>query len=98
MKIWRDRGVGFQKIQRKKIKPDETGQLHLNEARLEKDLDKKIQIMTKVFSDDDTLVVRRSENQKHSRVKCCAVFIDGMVDNKIIDEYFISPIMLSPCL
>ena len=78
--------------------PDETGQIHLNGDRLKEDLDKNIQIITKVFKDDETLITRRFENQKHSKVKCCAFFFDGMVDNKIIDEYIISPIILSDCL
>ena len=88
----------LKKFSAKAVTPDETGQVHLNEDKLEKDLDKNIQIMTKVFKDDGTLITRRFENQKHGRVKCCALFFDGMVDNKIIDEYIISPIMLSDCL
>lgn len=88
----------LKKFSAKEATPDETGQMHLNEDGLEKDLDKNIQIITKVFQDDGTLITRRFENQKHGNVKCCAFFFDGMVDNKIIDEYIISPIMLSGCL
>lgn len=88
----------LKKFSAKDEKPDETGRVHLNEDKLEKDLDKNIQIISKVFIDDGTLVKRRFENQNHSKVKCCAFFFDGMVDNKTIDESIISPIMESKCL
>jgi len=88
----------LKKFSAKAQKPDETGRLHLNEDKLEKDLDKNIQIVSKVFIDDGTLVERRFENQNHSKVKCCAFFFDGMVDNKRIDECIILPIMESKCL
>lgn len=88
----------LKKFSAKTEKPDETGRLHLNGDKLEKDLDKNIQIVSKVFIDDGTLVERRFENQNQSKVKCCAFFCDGMVDNQTIDECIISPIMESKCL
>ena len=88
----------FKKFSTKVAETDETGQLQMNEDKLENDLDKNIEILTKVFVDDGTLVERRFENQNNSKVKCCVFFFDGMVDNKIIDEYIISPIMVSACL
>lgn len=79
----------------KEIKPDSLGELHLNEVKLEKELEKNIELMKKVFSSNDTLVIRRFENRKHEKYKLCAFFFDGMVDNKIVDEYLIAPVMES---
>lgn len=88
----------FKKQKKDALSHDQTGVLHLNDNTLEKELDKNVGLMQKIFKDDDTLIVRRFENQKHANVKCCAIFIDGMVDNKTIDEHIIMPIIQSAYL
>lgn len=85
----------FKKSPAKNIAPDSKGNYHLNECGIEKKLEKNIQIIEQIFKDDGTLRKRSFENQTNSKTECCAFFIDGMVDNKIIDEYIIKPIIIS---
>ena len=68
------------------IKPDDTGVEHLDAYKLQRDLNENIEIMKKIFVDDDTLITREFENQRNNKVRCCAFFVDGMVNNKIINE------------
>jgi len=75
--------------------PDNKGIIHLEQTMMEKDLDRNIQIMNQIFINDETMIKRNFVNQRHSKIKCCAFFFDGMVDNKTIDEYIIKPIMES---
>ncbi|NLW65257.1 MAG: spore germination protein, partial [Clostridiales bacterium] len=87
----------FKKLKSKSTGPDSKGNLHLDENRVEKKLCKNIQMVEQIFKEDGTLRKRTFENQKNTKLKCCSFFIDGMVDNKIIDEYIIKPIMISDC-
>ena len=87
----------FNKLSTKSIYPDSEGKLHLDECQVKKKLDKNIQLIEQIFKDDGTLRKRVFKNQVNSSSKYCAFFIDGMVDNKIIDEYVIKPIITSCC-
>lgn len=46
-----------------------------------------------LFQNDDVVVYRHFENQNDTTIKCCAIFVDGMVDQEIINENIIWPIM-----
>lgn len=83
---------------KKSVKTDGTGVINLSEYKLQKNLTKNIQIIKQVFYDDDTVIERQFENQNSNRVKCCIFFINGMVDNEIINENIIQPIMVNSCL
>lgn len=87
----------FKRFKVKSTEPDSDGVIHLDDNKVEKKLERNIQIMETVFKEDGTLIKRELENQNNSKIKCCAFLIDGMVDNKTIDEYIIKPIMTSDC-
>src|SRR5690554_1208138 len=60
--------------------------------KLSKSLEKNIQLFQSIFHNDDTLILRNFENQ-NSDVKCCIFYIDGMVDNEIVNESIIQPVI-----
>lgn len=74
----------------------------LNEYELEPQLLENIKTIKKLFANDETLITREFSNQNDSSIKCCAFFIDGMVNNEIVNENIIGPIIenifLSPKL
>jgi len=80
-------------IDKKNVFPDEKGILNLNKYSLEKDLNKNIEILNQIFKDDDTLIQRQFQNQVDKSIKCCAFFINGMVNNILVNENIIKPIM-----
>lgn len=90
--------VFFKKQKNEAFRPDQPGALHLNDHTMHKQLENNIALMQKIFEDDDTLIVRRFENEKHTTIKCCAFLIDGMVNNKVVDESIIMPIIKSTYL
>lgn len=61
--------------------------------KLDTSLDGNVQMFRQIFNNDETLVARFLENQLKPAIKCCILFIDGMIDNKIVDEHVIMPIM-----
>jgi spore germination protein KA len=50
-------------------------------------------LFRELFKNDDTIVYRHFENQCNSDLKFCAIFINGMVNNEIINENIIFPIV-----
>jgi spore germination protein KA len=56
-------------------------------------LEKNVQIIKNIFNNDDTLVFRRLLNQQNHHIRCCIIFIDGMVNNEIINENVVQPIV-----
>lgn len=83
----------LKKFKEKSTEPDDKGVLHLGGEKLEKELGRNIEIIEQIFKDDETLIKREFENQKDNKVKCCALFFDGMIDNRIINESVIQPII-----
>ncbi len=61
--------------------------------KLEKSLELNITILKNIFNNDETLLFRILENPQNNRLKCCIFFIDGMVDNEIVDRNIIQPIL-----
>lgn len=78
--------------------PDEKGVFHFDEGLPYKELCRNIEAVEEIFKDDSILIRRSFANQSRPEIKCCAFFFDGMVDNKIIDEYVIKPVMTSDFL
>lgn len=62
---------------------------------LSSSLQANVDLIKKIFNDVDTLVVRYFENQLDNNVKCCILFIDGMINNEITNENIIKPIIQS---
>lgn len=80
------------------VTPDEDGCFNLNTIKLDKELNKNIEIIKTIFIDDDTLITRPIVNQNENNIKCCVLFIDGMVNNEIINENIIKPIVQNTML
>lgn len=64
-----------------------------NGSQLGSSLEQNIKLFKNIFKNDDTVVYRYFENKWSRKVKCCIVFIDGMVDSKIINESIIKPVV-----
>lgn len=55
-------------------------------------LDENIDIILEIFQNDDTIMFQKFQNQYDSSIKCCIFYIEGMVDNNIINDNIILPI------
>ncbi len=60
---------------------------------LTKSLEENILIIQNKFYKDDTLILRRFNNQYKPDLKFCIFFIDGMIDDTIINKDIIKPII-----
>ncbi|MDR1392341.1 MAG: spore germination protein [Clostridiales bacterium] len=58
-------------------------------------LSKNINLFKSIFSNDDTIRFREFQNSKDCSIKFCIIFYDGLVNNGIIDEFIIKPLILS---
>ncbi len=59
-----------------------TGSLEQNEA-----------LFREMFQNDDLVIYRHFENQQDPFIKCCAIFVEGMVNQEIINENIIRPVI-----
>ncbi len=64
----------------------------LQEYNLSSSIDKNVSILKEIFKDDDTLKLRKFQNQNNPKIICCILFIDGMVDNQSLNRNIIKPI------
>ncbi|MCT8978632.1 spore germination protein [Clostridium sp. CX1] len=60
---------------------------------LSKSLENNILAFKNIFPDDRMLVIRRLENKYLSAAKCCVIYFQEMVDNELINENIIQPIL-----
>jgi len=67
----------------------------LDENQLGRSLDTNVQIVKKLFTDVDILIVRYFQNNHDKNLKYCIVYCDGVVNSEIINENIIKPLMLS---
>jgi spore germination protein KA len=65
-----------------------------NQSQLKKSLDGNIELFYSLFHNDETLIVRKFQNKYLAAAKCCAIYIDGMVNTEILNENIIQPILL----
>lgn len=63
------------------------------EYNLNHSLEQNIKLFKSILSENDSVNYRRIESKEIDKLKCCLIFIDEMVDNKIINENIIEPIM-----
>lgn len=59
------------------------------------DLEKNLLTLKKLLINDDTLRIRTVENAYVSSVKCAIIFIDGLVQNELVNDNVIHPIINS---
>jgi len=79
-------GMRIRKIYAPKIKDN-------NRPILTTDLNTNIRLIRNIFKDDETLITRYIENQTDTTIKCCIFYIDGMVNNKLLNEDIIQPLL-----
>ena len=60
---------------------------------LSKYLEENINIIQEIFNKDDTLVLRRFENQHNSNLQFAMFFIDGSVDNDMMQKNVLAPLI-----
>lgn len=72
---------------------DSKAKTAVNTGRLARSLDDNIKIIKDIFVNDENLVIRRFNNQKLESISCCVIFLEGMVDAKIINDSVILPVM-----
>lgn len=70
---------------------------NLDKLQISNLLEKNGEIIRGLFKDDASLIIREIEN-KYDLFKCFVVFIDGIVDPKIIVDSIISPLINSTFL
>lgn len=68
---------------------------NLSEYKLGSSIEINVNILKQIFKDDDTFMVRYFENQYSADIKCCILFIDGMINNEIVNENVIQPVVQS---
>jgi len=66
---------------------------YLEDVKLTKSLETNIELFKEIFADDETVKFRRFENKATNKVKCCVIFIDGMIERETINEHIILPIV-----
>jgi spore germination protein KA len=62
-------------------------------AELTKDLNLNIELIKDIFKNDETLITRYIESQNDYSIKCCVFYIDGMVDNRLLNQDILKPIL-----
>ncbi|MDP4180734.1 MAG: spore germination protein [Bacillota bacterium] len=86
----------FNRFKKKKSKGHEVKQKDVSiDYMLTNSLQRNIELMKEIFNSDDTFITRQFENMQNKNIKGCIFFIEGMVNNEIINENIIKPIVIS---
>lgn len=88
----------FRKIKKTNSKDNLEKEEVGNKGEVAKELIQNINMLKNIFNNDDTLIIRQFRNQTQKHIKCCILFIDGMVNSKIINENIIDPIIKNTLL
>lgn len=62
---------------------------------LSRSLESNISIIKELFKDDETLIIRRFENELNNDIKCCILFADGMISSSMLNDNILRPILLN---
>lgn len=65
----------------------------VQQRSLTKSLEENIRLMEQIFHHDDSIIYRRLQNKSLDRLKCCIIFIDGMIDNHHVIHSVIEPLL-----
>lgn len=77
---------------------NKTQKNQVDDKKLNNRLEHNIKVFQDIFAHDETLITRVFENQKDNSVRCCIVFVDGMINNEIVNENIIEPIVKNQLL
>ena len=67
----------------------------LDENSLSRSMKSNVEIIKKLFTDVDILIVRYFQNRHDKNLKYCIVYCDGVVNFETINENIMKPLMLS---
>ena len=70
----------------KKIKFRDSHIINSKEYRFSNSIDHNVKIFKEIFHDDETIMFRYFSNQENPQIRCCIIFIAGMVDDDIIHQ------------
>lgn len=82
----------FRKKDVKKTKSENKSR-HASSQKLTNSVDANIKLFQDMFTNDDTLIVRKFQNKYLKAAACCVIYIDGMVNTEVIHEHIIQPIL-----
>lgn len=88
---------GFKPKDKQKIidkKLEEINQA-IEEDLLTDSMEDNLEIMKKLFSENDTFVVRTIQNNHNKRLKFYLLYLDGLINSLLVNESVIRPLMLS---
>lgn len=63
-------------------------------SKLGKSLDKNMELFRNLFQNDETIIMRKWQNKYLGAANGCIIYIDGMVNNEILNENVIQPILV----
>jgi Bacillus/Clostridium GerA spore germination protein. len=63
------------------------------QTELTNSLQGNINLFKNIFKSDQTVIIREFQNKHLSAAKCCIVYVDGMVDTKVLNEHVIEPVL-----
>lgn len=91
---WRKpiRAGEFRKHKRRKEYEEQVMQ-HLDHLDLSRDLDENIDLLRKVFGQSDDVVVRDFHIAGQGHLRAAIIYIDGLTDRNVIDEYILGVLM-----
>lgn len=78
---------------RKRLINNEDMSNKIEEQGVTNSLENNIGIFKNIFKDDETLIYRNFQNQNCSSLRGCLIFIEGMINEEIVNENIISPIV-----
>lgn len=56
-------------------------------------LDENITMLKKLFQPDTTIKMRMVQNPNQKKLRCCILFVDGLVNNVLVNEHIIEPLV-----
>jgi spore germination protein KA len=59
------------------------------------DLEQNVQRIQNLFYKNDTLVIRYCANNRNAEIRGCLIYMDGMVDNSVINESVVYPFQVA---
>lgn len=75
------------------VEDDKEALTGMDNKSLTNSLEQNIKIFKELLKDDETVNYREVENKQAVFLKCCVIFVKGMINADVIDEHIIQPIM-----
>ncbi|GAA0364453.1 spore germination protein [Bacillus horti] len=67
---------------------------HLDHIDLSRSIEENLEMVRKVFGESDDVVLREFNIATESRLRAAIVYIDGLTDRNVIDEYILGGLMI----